>query len=86
VRDAKVHAARWKNDYNHRRPHSSLGYVPPAVFAAGGGLGGGAPPRGGGAAGRARAPPPPRDHTIFAKRDGKVAFKTNGEGRIVSVA
>ena len=34
VRDAKVHAARWKNDYNHRRPHSSLGYVPPAVFAA----------------------------------------------------
>ncbi|TVQ52588.1 MAG: hypothetical protein EA377_09940 [Phycisphaerales bacterium] len=34
VRDAKAHAARWKNDYNHRRPHSSLGYVPPAVFAA----------------------------------------------------
>ncbi|MGH3007581.1 MAG: 50S ribosomal protein L27, partial [Gaiellaceae bacterium] len=27
-----------------------------------------------------------RDHTIFAKRDGKVVFKTNGEGRIVSVA
>jgi transposase InsO family protein len=34
VRDAKAHAARWRNDYNHRRPHSSLGYVPPARFAA----------------------------------------------------
>ena len=32
--DAKGHAASWKNDYNHRRPHSSLGYVPPATFAA----------------------------------------------------
>ena len=26
-----------------------------------------------------------RDHTIFATRDGKVAFQTNGSGRIVSV-
>ena len=34
LRDAKGHAARWKNQYNHRRPHSPLGYVPPAVFAA----------------------------------------------------
>ena len=34
LRDAKGHAARWKNEYNHRRPHSSLGYVPPARFAA----------------------------------------------------
>jgi len=24
----------WQNHYNHRRPHSSLGYVPPARFAA----------------------------------------------------
>ena len=32
--DAKAHASRWKNQYNHRRPHSSLGYVPPATFAA----------------------------------------------------
>jgi large subunit ribosomal protein L27 len=26
-----------------------------------------------------------RDHTIFAKRDGKVAFTTNGSGRTVSI-
>jgi large subunit ribosomal protein L27 len=26
-----------------------------------------------------------RDHTIFAKRDGKVAFRTSGERRFVSV-
>jgi putative transposase len=24
----------WREDYNHSRPHSTLGYVPPAVFAA----------------------------------------------------
>jgi transposase InsO family protein len=34
VREAKHLAAAWKNEYNHRRPHSSLGYVPPAVYAA----------------------------------------------------
>jgi len=35
LREAKALAARWRDEYNHRRPHSSLGYVPPAVFAAG---------------------------------------------------
>jgi len=34
VREAKALAAAWKSEYNHRRPHSSLGYVPPAAFAA----------------------------------------------------
>jgi len=32
--DAKVLAAHWKNEYNHRRPHSSLGYRTPAAYAA----------------------------------------------------
>jgi len=32
--EAKALAAAWMNEYNHRRPHSSLGYVPPAVYAA----------------------------------------------------
>jgi len=35
LRDAKTLAAGWRNEYNHRRPHSSLGYVPPATYAAG---------------------------------------------------
>ncbi len=26
-----------------------------------------------------------RDHTIFATRDGKVSFRSNGAGRVVSV-
>ena len=34
VDDAKALARRWRHEYNHDRPHSSLGYVPPAVFAA----------------------------------------------------
>jgi len=32
--DARAIAAAWKDDYNHRRPHSSLGYQTPAGFAA----------------------------------------------------
>lgn len=34
LRAAKALAAGWKNEYNHRRPHSSLGYRTPASFAA----------------------------------------------------
>lgn len=35
VREAKALAASWRHEYDHHRPHSSLGYQPPAVFAAG---------------------------------------------------
>jgi putative transposase len=34
VADARALAGPWKNDYNHRRPHSSLGYLTPAEYAA----------------------------------------------------
>jgi putative transposase len=34
VMHAKVLADRWRSDYNHRRPHSSLKYMTPAAFAA----------------------------------------------------
>jgi len=34
LREAKVLGAAWRNDYNHRRPHSSLNYRTPAAFAA----------------------------------------------------
>jgi transposase InsO family protein len=33
VAEAKHLATRWRLEYNHRRPHSSLGYVAPATFA-----------------------------------------------------
>ena len=32
--EAKHLATQWRLGYNHRRPHSSLGYVAPATFAA----------------------------------------------------
>jgi putative transposase len=32
--EAKMLSVQWRLEYNHRRPHSSLGYVPPAAFAA----------------------------------------------------
>jgi transposase InsO family protein len=31
---ARSRISAWADDYNERRPHSSLGYVPPAVYAA----------------------------------------------------
>jgi transposase InsO family protein len=32
--EAKMLSTQWRLEYNYRRPHSSLGYVAPAVFAA----------------------------------------------------
>lgn len=32
--EARKLTKAWRDDYNHRRPHSSLGYLPPAQFAA----------------------------------------------------
>jgi putative transposase len=31
--DARAQIAAWKEDYNHHRPHSALGNIPPAEFA-----------------------------------------------------
>ncbi len=33
AREAKALDAAWKQEYNHQRPRSPLGYVPPAMFA-----------------------------------------------------
>ena len=33
VHDARSLASAWRREYNQNRPHSSLGYVPPATFA-----------------------------------------------------
>jgi transposase InsO family protein len=34
VQEAQVVTEDFRREYNHRRPHSSLGYLPPAAFAA----------------------------------------------------
>ncbi len=34
LKETEALSAWWLTEYNHRRPHSSLGYVPPATFAA----------------------------------------------------
>jgi transposase InsO family protein len=34
IDELKYVADRWRMDYNHCRPHSSLGYMAPAAFAA----------------------------------------------------
>lgn len=31
--EAQTIIEQWRQEYNHQRPHSSLGYLPPAVFA-----------------------------------------------------
>ncbi|WP_442885631.1 integrase core domain-containing protein [Amaricoccus sp.] len=31
---ARAAVARWVADYNHRRPHSAIGYATPAAYAA----------------------------------------------------
>ncbi len=33
--EAQVLIEDWRHDYNHHRPHSALGMLPPAVFARG---------------------------------------------------
>jgi len=44
LRAARELTAAWREDYNHRRPHGSLGYQTPAEFAAAGCVPAGLPP------------------------------------------
>ncbi len=33
LHQVRVELAQWRDDYNHRRPHSGLGWLTPAEFA-----------------------------------------------------
>jgi len=35
LREARASIEAWRREYNHERPHSSLGRIPPALYAAG---------------------------------------------------
>ena len=32
LEEVRAMAEQWRQDYNHERPHASLGFLPPAVF------------------------------------------------------
>lgn len=59
LQEAKVVTEDYRLAYNHRRPHSSLGYLTPAVYAAQAGVRSGAWPVGAGSA--TLRPPQPAD-------------------------
>lgn len=58
VSSARTQTAFWRKDYNHHRPHSSLGYMTPVEFAARC-VSASAP----GSASATPQPPPPLQHT-----------------------
>lgn len=56
IKEVQILTSKWRDDYNHKRPHSSLNYMTPARFAAS---------RGGVASASLRSAPstPPRQET-----------------------